>query len=102
WVVAADPGGPLRRDRAGAVPLGSVATTRERRRLPEPADGAQLGESARRASLGLEVRRARAVRVHLAGGGDVRPILPQLLRAIERCIRPLEQARGGVAVEELG
>ena len=34
--------------------------------------------------------------------GDVRAVLPELLRPVERGVRALEQARRRVAVEELG
>src|SRR4030095_8844537 len=44
----------------------------------------------------------RTIRAKLAGSTDVRAILTELLRAVKGGVRPLEEARWRVAVEELG
>ena len=50
----------------------------------------------------LGSRAGLGIGAELTGARDVRAILSELLRAIERSVRALEQARRRVAVEELG
>src|SRR5439155_21615843 len=60
----------------------------------------KLDRGAAAASAALTLR-ARAL-VLTCGAGDVRPVLPVILGAVQRGVGALEDARRGVAVLELG
>ena len=103
---SASSGSSLFGERTCRLPRHSPRPAFERRRLHASTGGRPAGRQSHRGAPrrvgGLVLAPGFRVHPDLAGPRDVRAILAELLRAVERGVGALEEARGRVAVQELG